>query len=83
MTEIHTIELEGKQYPVDNFSPTVVRLLDLGVKWTADLEAARARVLMAECALESLNTELKQTVKAELLQQEQVIDLSPRFTETV
>ena len=61
-----TLTVDGREYPVAQFSETVQRLVAIHTKWRNDLQEERLNVAKTEAALRALDAELAQTVAAEL-----------------
>lgn len=84
MTEpLTNISYKGKEYPIDTFSEELQNLCKLGYLWEQDLAHAQSNLKMIEVALEAIHKKAAEAIAAELNAREQVVDLSPRFTETV
>ena len=60
------ITIDGKDYPVSQFSETVQRLVAIHTEWRNDLAEERLAVAKTEAAIRSLDAELAQTVQKEL-----------------
>lgn len=61
-----SITIEGVEYPVQNFSETVQRLVAIHTEWRNDLQAERLSLAKTEAAVRALDTEISQVVSAEL-----------------
>lgn len=68
MTKENTqsINLDGIEYSLSNFSPEVINLVSLRNSWMAELTKAQLEAKKCECAIKTLDSELVYMVKAEL-----------------
>lgn len=60
------ITIDGKEYPVSQFSETVQRLVAIHTEWRNDLATERLAVAKTEAAIRALDAELAQAVQKEL-----------------
>lgn len=60
------LTVDGTEYPVANFSPTVQQLVAIHTSWRNDLQTERMKVAKTEAALRAIDAELAQAVAAEL-----------------
>ena len=71
------ITIDGKDYPVSQFSETVQRLVAIHTEWRNDLAEERLAVAKTEAAIRALDAELSQTVQKELAPAEAANDAAP------
>ena len=57
-----TFTIDGKEYPVTDFSETVQRLVLIHTEWRNELQAERLAVTKTEAAIRGLEAELNQTL---------------------
>jgi hypothetical protein len=62
------IILDGVDYPLEQFSDNVKRLIGVRQVWQNQLEEERLNVAKSEAAIQSLDAQLTNLVKAELEQ---------------
>lgn len=61
-----TITVDGKVYPLTDFSETVQNLVNIHTSWRVDLQKERLAVAKTEAAIRSLEAEINQHVANEL-----------------
>lgn len=61
-----TLTLDGQEYPIDQFSDKVKRLVAIFRSWEAETVKERLSVAKGEAALRDLTREIEGLVKAEL-----------------
>lgn len=61
-----TLTVDGKEFPVTDFSETVQRLVVIHTEWRNDVNAERLALTKTEAALRSVDAELAQLVAKEL-----------------
>jgi hypothetical protein len=81
-TQIQTITIDDKTYPLSQFSPRIVSMVALREVWSNQANVERAALTKTEAALRQLDTELLQMCNTELEEQakaeaEQVVEPAP------
>lgn len=66
MSQINTLTIDGKEYPITDFSQQVQTLVGIHSKWSSDLQEQRLDVAKTEAALRNLDAELAKVVAEEL-----------------
>lgn len=61
-----TVTIDGKEYPVSQFSQNVQQLISVHTIWRNELTKERLKVAKTENALRALDAELSQTIAQEL-----------------
>lgn len=79
------LTIDGVNYPLEDFSETVQRLVAIRTQWQNELQTERLNVAKTEAAMRSLDVELTQTVSAELVakaEEAQAAEVATDVTET-
>lgn len=66
MSQINTITIDGKEYPLTDFSQQVQTLVGIHSKWSSELQEQRLDVAKTEAALRNLDAELSKLVASEI-----------------
>jgi hypothetical protein len=61
-----TVTIDGKEFPVSQFSDNVKQLIAIHTQWRNELTEERLKVAKTENALRALDAELSQTIAQEL-----------------
>jgi hypothetical protein len=61
-----SITVDGKEYPIAQFSETVQRLVSIHTSWSTQLVEERLDVAKTEAAIRAVDAELSQLIAAEL-----------------
>lgn len=61
-----TLTVDGTEYPIEQFSDTIRRLVDIHTLWRSELQTERMAVAKTEAAIRALDAELAQNISAEL-----------------
>ena len=66
MTDVNTLTIDGKEYPINQFSQNVQNLVQIHGQWRAQMQENRLALAKTEFALRALDVELAQLVAQEL-----------------